>query len=367
MVGLEQGHALQEGKYIIVRLENRQDDILVYTGIQVMIQREVLIVESYPNNICSRDKNGHVTYNVNTHELDVIIATFKERVSTWMNSPLEVTVYDTFEENGTVYCVLSNLPSGFYSSDNEQTELVEAVVEDGVQNNNSNHDFSPSQTRNIPNEKISFNKKQITIFSSVVIIISLSVFLLHPFGYTYSKEQQVDLGLSVYWAGYNLGTTEPADTGYYYSWGETEPKFDYSEYTYQYGDSENCTYIGDDISGTGYDAATVTWGEGWRTPTLKEMRELLERCKWKWIEMKDMVGYLVTGPNGNSIFLPYAGHMESEFKCGICYYWTSTYKKEKYRTVNAWNLNLEYHENPTVDHIYQRRYVGRLIRPVKNK
>ena len=35
-----------------------------------------------------------------------------------------------------------------------------------------------------------------------------------------SKEQSVDLGLSVNWAGWNLGASGSDETGDYFAWGE---------------------------------------------------------------------------------------------------------------------------------------------------
>ena len=42
-------------------------------------------------------------------------------------------------------------------------------------------------------------------------------------------------------------------------------------------------------------------------PTAVQMAELYEHCEWKWDGEKK--GYIVTGPNGNSIFLPAAGYI----------------------------------------------------------
>ncbi|MBR2244362.1 MAG: hypothetical protein IJ888_06480 [Prevotella sp.] len=53
-----------------------------------------------------------------------------------------------------------------------------------------------------------------------------------------------------------------------------------------------------------YDAATANWGHGWRMPTTAELAELLNYCEWEFTG----TGYKVTGPNGNSIFLPAAGY-----------------------------------------------------------
>lgn len=48
-------------------------------------------------------------------------------------------------------------------------------------------------------------------------------------GYEY-----VDLGLSVKWATMNVGAAKPEDCGYYFAWGEIEPRTEYNWTTYKY-------------------------------------------------------------------------------------------------------------------------------------
>ena len=57
-----------------------------------------------------------------------------------------------------------------------------------------------------------------------------------------------------------------------------------------------------------YDAARASWGSAWRMPTTKELAELYLYCTWEF----EGTGYRVTGPNGNSIFLPAAGYRHGE-------------------------------------------------------
>ena len=121
--------------------------------------------------------------------------------------------------------------------------------------------------------------------------------------------QIVDLGLSVKWAGWNVGASSPEEYGGYYAWGELYEKSDYDWDTYQYRGQKNyeCIFIGNDISGTQYDVARAQWGGSWRIPTLAECQELLDKCTWTWTTYNGVAGKKVTGPNGNSIFLPAAG------------------------------------------------------------
>lgn len=140
--------------------------------------------------------------------------------------------------------------------------------------------------------------------------------------------ESVDLGLSVKWACCNVGASSPEGYGGYYAWGETEEKSDYDRGTYKYYNN-NTGYIniGSNISGTQYDVAHVKWGGSWRMPTLDEIEELVNNCSWKWTTQNGVNGQLVTGPNGNSIFLPAAGYRDGtdrDYRGSYGYYWSAT-------------------------------------------
>lgn len=91
--------------------------------------------------------------------------------------------------------------------------------------------------------------------------------------------------------------------------------------------------IGDISGNPQYDAARANWGGAWRMPTMKECRELIGRCAWKWIISPNGKnnGYKVTGHNGNSIFFPAAGsrsyasffHDDGHYHNGG-HYWSSS-------------------------------------------
>lgn len=126
--------------------------------------------------------------------------------------------------------------------------------------------------------------------------------------------EAVDLGLSVKWANCNVGAKSPEEYGDYFAWGETTTKSDYSSSTsVTYGlftsELESRGIIGSDGNlTTEYDAATANWGSPWRMPTGVEQDELRNNCTWSWTTQNGVNGYKVTGPNGNSIFLPAAGY-----------------------------------------------------------
>ena len=135
----------------------------------------------------------------------------------------------------------------------------------------------------------------------------------------------VDLGLpsGLKWATCNVGASTPGDYGDYFAWGETRTK---SEYW-----SENCSSYGKDWGDIGgnssRDAARANWGGSWRMPTEAEFQELVDNCTWTWTTQNGKNGCKVTGPNGNSIFLPVAGCRDGDELVDdgeYGYYWSST-------------------------------------------
>ena len=132
----------------------------------------------------------------------------------------------------------------------------------------------------------------------------------------------VDLGLpsGTLWADRNVGADSPEDYGDYFAWGETEPKETYNLITYKWCQGSETTmtkYCIDSNYGTvdnktvldlEDDAAFVNMGTDWRMPTEDEMNELFNWCSWTWTTQNGTNGYIVTGPNDNSIFLPAAGY-----------------------------------------------------------
>ena len=111
-----------------------------------------------------------------------------------------------------------------------------------------------------------------------------------------------------------------------------------------------------------YDVARAKWGGSWRLPTEDEFQELVDRCTWTWTTYEGVNGYKVTGPNGNSIFLPAAGWR----------YGTSLYSKGAYgsywsatpyegNTGSAYYLGFDGGYRGTY---WYSRYGGHSVRPV---
>lgn len=180
--------------------------------------------------------------------------------------------------------------------------------------------------------------------------------------------EAVDLGLSVKWASCNVGAESPEDYGGYYAWGETEEKNDYSSSTsITYGLSTSGLRSqgiidSDDNLTAAYDAATDNWGSSWRMPTKEEIEELCNKCSWEWTSVNGVSGRKVTGPNGNSIFLPAAGSRngtEVRSRGSGGYYWSGTLNED-------YGLNAYYLYFGSGYHDWGRigRYHGLTVRPV---
>ena len=130
----------------------------------------------------------------------------------------------------------------------------------------------------------------------------------------------IDLGLpsGTKWACCNVGASAPEGYGNYYAWGETQPKSVYNWATYAYyhdndGDENllnesEVEYIGNDIAGTSYDAATANWGAPWRMPSVSQISELLYYTTSEWVIVNGVYGKKFTNSNGVSVFLPAAGY-----------------------------------------------------------
>ena len=165
-----------------------------------------------------------------------------------------------------------------------------------------------------------------------------------------SGHEYVDLGLSVNWATCNVGANNPEEVGDFFAWGEVVPKARYNWDTYKFFDRNMETltkYCTRDEYGPidnknrlelKDDAATFCWGDKWRIPTSTEIEELIGRCTWEGTSLGEVKGCKITGPNGNSIFLPFSGSMDGD-DIGSTEYgwnWSSSLKEEE--PVAAWFL-----------------------------
>ncbi len=172
--------------------------------------------------------------------------------------------------------------------------------------------------------------------------------------------EYVDLGLSVLWATCNVGASSPEDTGYYYAWGETKPK---SEYTMDNSVTYGKTSIGNIAGDLRYDAARANWGGSWRMPTETEILELLENCTHEWTTQNGVKGQLFTSKkNGKSIFLPAVGYRSGSSFHDVGdkgYYWGAS--SSEINSYGAYNINFR---DNFADGTWNHRFLGRSVRPV---
>ena len=171
----------------------------------------------------------------------------------------------------------------------------------------------------------------------------------------------IDLGLpsGTKRACYNVGASKPEDEGGRYAWGETTTKSKYYFDTYKYSTGfDNFEYIGSDISGTQYDAATVNWGASWCMPTYEQIKELVNNTTAVETSQNGVFGLKISGSNGSTIFLPEVQR----------FYWSSTLSENNPTCAELLELN-NYYGNQEVsyyDNIWCRVY-GWYVRPVHKK
>lgn len=138
-----------------------------------------------------------------------------------------------------------------------------------------------------------------------------------------NKHPFVNLGLpsGTLWATCNVGAKRnDANAGKYFSWnnlkGNTDDKFKLLDTA-----GENCPSPNETLS-LDNDAARIHMGGKWHMPTAEQLRELYRNTTKEYIEdsKRQRYGVLLTGPNGNSIFLPETGYMDDT---GVCDGWES--------------------------------------------
>ncbi|MCR4994414.1 MAG: hypothetical protein K6A32_03400 [Bacteroidales bacterium] len=174
--------------------------------------------------------------------------------------------------------------------------------------------------------------------------------------------EAVDLGLSVCWAAFNIGASSPEEYGDFFAWGETKAKSRYTESSYSYYKKGQYEYIGVNICGTKYDAARQAWGGLWRLPARSEVAELTSQCTWTAETLNGVSGYRVTGPNGNSIFLPAAGYQNGTGRKEVGtggFYWSGNLDRSM--TSTAYNLNFRGYS----DDWSANRFYGFSVRAVR--
>ena len=93
---------------------------------------------------------------------------------------------------------------------------------------------------------------------------------------SFDGHEYVDLGLKSgkLWSTMNYGASKKEQSGYYRS--------------------TSISYFS-------------SWGDKWRMPTKEDFQELINECEWTWTSSNDVIGYMIKGPSGKTMFLPAAG------------------------------------------------------------
>ena len=195
------------------------------------------------------------------------------------------------------------------------------------------------------------------------------------------KVEYVDLGLPSgnLWATCNLGASAPEAYGDYYAWGEVEPKQEYTNSNHKwykegapslgftkYNNEDGKLSLEDED-----DAVIQKLGNGWRTPTLADFRELTNQ-KYTTIEkttLNGVAGYQITSKrNKKSIFIPFAGfrndkpqtrEISSDETVAVC---MTNQRRIDNQVFNCWTFAFE---QDRIRRYGKRRYDGISIRPVK--
>ena len=187
--------------------------------------------------------------------------------------------------------------------------------------------------------------------------------------------EYVDLGLpsGLMWATCNVGASSPEGYGDFFAWGETSPKESYTWDTYKWGTGSNPSKYNETDNKTTLDladdAARQNWGGGWRMPTKEEWDELWTNCSKTWTAKEGVNGYLLSGTNGNSLFLPAAGHYGGFGANENGSYWSSSfYTYDPNRPDHSWKPERAFYVNIgsffVVRDGHDLRYMGNSVRPV---
>ena len=240
-----------------------------------------------------------------------------------------------------------------------------------------------------------------SLFSSVEVVANEVIFILSD-GTSFSiplknstvedVHKAVDLGLpsGTLWATCNVGADSPEEYGFYFAWGETQPKDEYSwtnylwaggqipigggtytasvtKYCFNYGYINGFTDNKAELEPVN-DAATVYWGEDWQMPSKEQCEELVNNSYTE----TDLRAYnkvlclrVTSKINGNIIILPASGQRQaSSLLTEYNMYWSRSLNTDDSRSacIMEFSSGSDYfvYTNMT-------RSVGLPVRPVRKQ
>ena len=152
---------------------------------------------------------------------------------------------------------------------------------------------------------------------------------------THNGYEFVDLGLpsGLLWATCNVGASSPEQAGLYFAFGKTigftAEQVEKGKHLFDFG-SNNASTISGNLP-LEQDAAHTYMGGNWRMPTCDEFQELIDNCRWGWMDDYNetgVAGYIFASKtNSNNIFLPAAGYANCGEVCNFGVtgnYWSAT-------------------------------------------
>lgn len=185
----------------------------------------------------------------------------------------------------------------------------------------------------------------------------------------------IDLGLpsGIKWACCNVGAKVNTGYGGWFAWGETEEKEEYLRENYKWNYKSLTKYNGENnkkILEPEDDVAHVKWGNGWRMPTLDEMKELKENTTASY-NKDNKIYFLKSKTNDAWIAFPTAGVYDHQDRKNesMGYYWTSTYYYT-YQSRLSYCVTFDYYALygqvlfRVGEETYEQRYTGLSVRAV---
>lgn len=228
-----------------------------------------------------------------------------------------------------------------------------------------------------------------TLIYTATIKVLKKIGSYQPVKIKYEKfHEAVDMGTGIKWATMNVGASSPEDHGDFFAWGETETYYDsFGNYPAfkadksggyiesSYFDLNNDEFLkyhnaneGKTVLEPEDDVATKNWGGSWRIPTADDWNALLSNSTSEWTTLNGKYGRKITSKiNGNSIFLPAAGHFQ-----GIVWdmnnewgsYWSSSLSNLGFSgSDTAKFLSFDSGKKSVSGHF---RWFGLSVRPVSN-
>lgn len=163
------------------------------------------------------------------------------------------------------------LKSNIEYSVKPSVDWITEISTRAVSSSTKSFKISANKTGNSRTGKITFTASDGTKTATVTVVQATLYGSIGGHGY-------VDLALpsGKLWSTTNFGGWRETDSGSYYMWSST-------------------------------DRVPSSWGNKWATPTRSEINELLSYCNYTWTTKDGVNGYLFTGSNGATMFLPAAG------------------------------------------------------------